>query len=100
MVSSIRQWKELDPKEQEALLDIRKNGPDCAKFLSRRIKMDLGETMKLLSNLEKAGWLKRVQGTFLFKRGFKKPKHMNHTYYELTRNGEKELRFLARKGII
>jgi len=96
----VKAWTELAPKEQEALLDIRENGPDCAKFLSRRIKMDLGATMKLLGSLEKSGWLKRVQGTFLFKRGFKRPKHMNHTYYELTKQAEKELRILARKGLV
>ncbi len=96
----MKAWTELAPKEQEALLDIRENGPDCAKFLSRRIKMDLGATMKLLGSLEKSGWLKRVQGTFLFKRGFKRPKHMNHTYYELTKQAEKELRILARKGLV
>ncbi len=96
----LKDWTELTSKEQETLLDIRENGPDCAKFLSRRLKMELGRTMELLSELEKSGWLKRVQGTFLFKRGFKKPKHMNHTYYELTKNGEKKLRFLARKGLL
>ena len=93
-------WDELRDIQREILLDIRKNGPDCAKFLSRRIKRELKETMLLLSGLEKAGWLKRVQGTFLFKRGLRRPKHMNHTYYELTKPAQKELRFLARKGRI
>lgn len=77
-----------------------KNGPYCAKFLFRRIKMDLSITMGLLSSFETLGWVQRIRGTFLFKRGFKRPKHMKHTYYEITKNGEKHLRFLARKGLI
>ncbi len=93
-------WNNLSKKEQQAVLDIWENGPDCAKFLSRRVNLELGQTMKMLSNLEKSGWLKRVQGTFLFKRGMKKPKHMNHTYYQLSKMAEKELRFLARKGLV
>ncbi len=93
-------WKNLSKKEQQTVLDIWENGPDCAKFLSRRINLELGQTMKMLSSLEKYGWLQRVQGTFLFKRGMKKPKHMNHTYYQLTKRAEKELRFLARKGLV
>ncbi len=96
----MKKWDQLTTAEQQALVDIRKNGPDCAKFLSRRIRMDLGSTMELLTGLEKDGWLQRVQGTFLFKRGFKRPKHMNHTYYELTKPAEKQLRQLARKGLV
>ena len=96
----MKPWVELTSREKQAILDLWENGPDCAKFLSRRIGMDLGETMDLLARLEKTGWLERVQGTFLFKRGFKKPKHMNHTYYRLAKQAEKELRFLARKGLV
>ena len=96
----MKKWSELSSSERQALLDLREKGPDCAKFLSRRINIELGDTMKLLAGLERAGWLKRVQGTFLFKRGFKRPKHMNHTYYQITKQAEKELRFLARKGLV
>ncbi len=96
----MKKWDELTSRERQTVLDLWENGPDCAKFLSRRIGMDLGDTMELLACLEKTGWLKRVHGTFLFKRGFKKPKHMNHTYYQLAKQAEKELRFLARKGLV
>ena len=85
---------------REAITDLWKNGPECAKFLSRRTGKDLGICMEILAQLEGLGWLQRVQGTFLFKKGMKRPKHMNHTYYELTRKAKKELRFLARKDII
>ncbi len=96
----MEKWDQLTTTEHRAIIDIKENGPDCAKFLSRRIKTDLACTMKLLANLEKKGWLQRVQGTFLFKKGFKRPKHMNHTYYQLTKQAEKELRQLARKGLV
>ena len=96
----MRPWKDLSQIEQKIILDINENGPDCAKFLSRRIKRELKETMDLLALIEKSGWLERVQGTFLFKPGLRKPKHMNHTYYQLTKKAKKELRFLARKGMI
>ncbi len=81
----MKKWELLTEIEQALVEDIRQNGADCAKFISRRHGLDLRETMDLLSLLEKHGWLQRVKGTFLFKRGFRKPKHMNHTYYTLTR---------------
>ena len=93
-------WEELHGKYRRIILDIRDNGPDCAKFLSRRLKIDLATCMELLCLLEQSGWLRRVRGTFLFKKGFRRPKHMNHTYYELTKDAEKTLRRLARKGLI
>ena len=96
----MKEWSSLSHIEKRAVEDIWQNGPDCAKFLSRRIKEGLKETMELLANLEQSGWLERVQGTFLFKRGMRRPKHMNHTYYQLTKRAKKELRFLARKGIL
>jgi len=96
----MKSWEELTKTDRMAVLDIKNNGPDCAKFLSRRLNMELSECMALLASLEEAGWLQRVKGTFLFKRGFRRPKHMNHTYYQLTKDGEKILRFLARNGHI
>jgi len=90
----LKAWNALHRHEQDIVLDIRDNGPDCAKFLSRRHGLALRETMDLLSALEQHGWLQRVKGTFLFKRGFKKPKHMNHTYYSVTRQAHRFLRGL------
>ena len=85
-------WESLRQREKKVVLDLKKNGPDCAKFLSRRHGMELRETMDMLVLLESRGWLERVKGTFLFKRGFKKPKHMNHTYYSVTRQASRFLR--------
>ena len=94
------EWKDLDIESKMIILELKKNGPDCAKFLSRRLKLDPATCMELLSTLESVDWLQRIKGTFLFKKGFRRPKHMNHTYYEITKNAEKTLRFLARRGLI
>ncbi len=90
----MKEWETLGEREQKLILDLRENGPDCAKFLARRHGLHLRETMDKLSALEEQGWLERVKGTFLFKRGFKKPKHMNHTYYSVTRRADRFLRGL------
>jgi len=89
---NMKAWETLGGREQKIVLDIRNNGPDCAKFISRRHGMQLRDTMDMLSALHRDGWLERVKGTFLFKRGFKKPKHMNHTYYSVTRQAQRFLR--------
>ena len=88
----MRAWETLHIREQKVVIDLRDNGSDCAKFLSRRHGLQLKETMDLLDDLHRDGWLERVKGTFLFKRGFRKPKHMNHTYYSVTRKAERFLR--------
>ena len=72
--------------------DLYALAPDCAKFLSRRLGLDLEDTMKRLKTLENLGFLKRVKGRFLKKKGLRHPKHMNHTYYELTREARLYLR--------
>ena len=40
------------------------------------------------------GFLERVKGRFLKKKGLRRPKHMNHTYYELSREARLHLRAL------
>ena len=50
--------------------------------------------MERLKKLESEGFLKRIEGKFVTIRG--KPKHMNHTYYELTR----EVKLYFRKNIL
>ena len=88
----MKPWQELDDIERKVIRDMHKNGPDCAKFLSRRHGIELRQTMDILSCLARAGWLERVRGTFLFKKGFRKPKHMNHTYYKVTRRASRIIR--------
>ncbi|WP_456431314.1 DUF2250 domain-containing protein [Thermosulfuriphilus sp.] len=89
-------FKDLSPEEKTIVFDLQENGPDCAKFISRRLRLDLSRTMVLLKGLEEAGILERVKGTFLKKKGFYRPKHMNHTYYKLTRPTKLYLRSLLK----
>ncbi|WP_038055561.1 DUF2250 domain-containing protein [Thermodesulfobacterium hydrogeniphilum] len=83
-------WEKLEDKDWEILKDLYKDGADCAKFISRRFKIDLKEVMERLKKLEKLGFLKRIEGRFAIIRG--KYKHMNHTYYELSRPAKLYLR--------
>ncbi len=87
-------WGVLEEEDWIILRDLYALAPDCAKFLARRLSMDLGETMKRLKRLENLGFLERVPGKFLKKKGLRKPKHMNHTYYELSREARLYLRRL------
>jgi predicted transcriptional regulator len=96
----MRPWKTLTRKEQALIVDLKERGPDCAKFLARRMRLPLRDTVGLLEALAEDAWIGRVQGTFLYKRGMKQPKHMNHTYFKLTRFGDAALRDLARRGIL
>jgi predicted transcriptional regulator len=82
----------LNPELKKILDDIFKNGPDCAKFISRRLSLELRTTMDYLDELEKLDLLEKVHGTFLMKPGMKKPKHMNHTYYQLSRKAKHQYR--------
>ncbi|HIE33406.1 MAG TPA: DUF2250 domain-containing protein [Thermodesulfobacteriaceae bacterium] len=85
-------WGLLEEKDWLILRDLYALAPDCAKFLSRRLRLDLEETMQRLRRLENLGFLERVKGKFLKKKGLRRPKHMNHTYYELTREARLYLR--------
>ncbi len=87
-------WGVLQEKDWRILKDLYATAPDCAKFLARRLRMDLGETMQRLRELENMGFLERVDGRFLKKKGLRRPKHMNHTYYELSRAARLYLRKL------
>ncbi|MFV9568345.1 DUF2250 domain-containing protein [Thermoanaerobacter mathranii] len=92
--------------DQEEFLDLtilaylKKLGPEYAKFLARRLGLSLEESRKRLQSLEKRGLIKRVERRIVkyYHRQRKSVKHRNHTYYELTREGELFLR-QARKKI-
>jgi len=90
-------WSVLEEEDIKILQYIYNIEIDCAKFISRRLKMELGETMQRLKRLEELGFLERVKGTFLKRKDFYKPKHMNHTYYELTRESRLVIREWHRK---
>ncbi len=71
----------LQERERLILKDLYYHEPDCAKFISRRLRMDLKETMEGLKLLVNLGIIERVQATFV--RKGRVLKHRNHTYYEL-----------------
>lgn len=85
-------WAMLDETDWLILRDLYALAPDCAKFLSRRLRLNLEEAMQRLKALENLGFLERVQGRFLKKKGLRRPKHMNHTYYDLSREARLYLR--------
>ena len=82
----------LTQTERDVLFHIYKHGPDCAKFISRQLRLELAEAMQILRALHQKGWLERVKGRFLKPKGWRQAKHMNHTYYELTRKARLALR--------
>lgn len=92
--------------DQDELLDLtilaylKKLGPEYAKLLAIRLGLSLEESRKRLQSLEERGLIKRVERRIVkyYHRRRKSVKHRNHTYYELTREGELFLR-QARKEI-
>ena len=92
------------PEEEEDEIDIgilryiRKVGPEYAWGLARAQNMETKEARERLKMLLEKGLLERVQGTMLesYHRKDGWDKHMNHTYYRLSRKGEHYLRKLDR----
>lgn len=74
----------LTDKDWKILKDLFFYEPDCAKFISRRLNLDLKETMERLKFLENLKLIKRVESSFIRKGG--KIKHKNHTYYEMDKD--------------
>lgn len=87
-------------KNEEELLDLtilaylKKLGPEYAKFLAIRLGLSLEESSERLQRLADRGLIKRVERRIVkyYHRQRKSVKHRNHTYYELTREGEHVLR--------
>lgn len=86
----MRQVKNLEPSDWKILEDLFYNEPDCAKFISRRLNLDLKITMDRLKYLEELDMVERVKPTFIKKNN--KIKHRNHTYYNLKREVRKFLK--------
>lgn len=91
-------WDVLEGNDLKILQYLYNIEADCAKFISRRLRISLEETMQRLKHLEKLGFLERVKGTFLKRKDLYKPKHMNHTYYKLTRKARLDIRCWYREG--
>ncbi|MBS3812634.1 DUF2250 domain-containing protein [Candidatus Bipolaricaulota bacterium] len=83
-----------DPLEAKILKYIDSLGPEYALKLGESLHVDVSEVRELIDSLMKKGLLKRVEGTTLesYHRQEGWDKHMNHTYYELTREGDHFLR--------
>ncbi|WP_271629553.1 DUF2250 domain-containing protein [Caldicellulosiruptor sp. DIB 104C] len=91
--------------DQDELLDLtilaylKKLGPEYAKLLAIRLGLSLEESRRRLQSLEERGFIKRVERRIVkyYHRRRKSVKHRNHTYYELTREGELFLREAKKK---
>ena len=73
-------------------------GPEYAWRLGINLGMDVEESRSRLDNLLEKGLLERVEGKMLgnYHREKGWTKHMNHTYYKITREGRLYLRSLRR----
>ena len=90
-------------KEDEIDIEILKfidyAGPEYAWRLSININISWEEARERLKNLMDKGFLERVPGNMLenYHREKNWTKHMNHTYYRITRKGRLYLRELRQK---
>lgn len=89
--------------EDQADLDILEfigyAGPEYAWRLGINIGLEVAEARERLEALLAKGLLEKVQGTMLdnYHRAKDWTKHMNHTYYRLSREGKLYLRQLRRR---
>lgn len=83
-----------DALDRAILAYLKALGPDYAKLLSIRLARPLEEIRARLNRLEGSGLIERVEGRIVkyYHRRLKAVKHRNHTYYQLTRDGEHFLR--------
>ena len=90
--------------EEETDLEILKFieyvGPEYAWRLGINLDLETAEARERLQKLVTKGLLERVQGTMLkrYHREEDWGKHMNHTYYNLSRKGKLYLRNLKRNS--
>lgn len=83
-----------DDKDIEILKFIEYAGPEYAWRLGINIGLDVEESRRRLNILLSKGFLERVEGNMLdnYHRAKDWTKHMNHTYYRITREGRHYLR--------
>lgn len=92
-----------EEREDETDLEILKfidyAGPEYAWRLGINIGIDVEEARRRLGLLMGKGFLERVEGNMLgnYHRSKDWIKHMNHTYYRITREGRHYLRRLRRE---
>lgn len=87
-----------DERDIEILEYIHSLGPEYTLNLARNLNADIPEIRKRVEILLGKGLLTRVEGTMLenYHRQEGWDKHMNHTYYDLSREGKLYLRDLHR----
>ncbi|HBX24416.1 MAG TPA: DUF2250 domain-containing protein [Desulfotomaculum sp.] len=85
-----------DQTDLEILKFIDYAGPEYAWRLGINVGLDVAEARRRLDVLLAKGFLERVEGNMLDKyhRAKSWTKHMNHTYYRVTREGRHYLRSL------
>ncbi|MFZ5649863.1 MAG: DUF2250 domain-containing protein [Bacillota bacterium] len=90
----------LDGADLAILRFIEYAGPEYAWRLGINIGIGTKEARDRLQTLLEKGLLEKVQGTMLegYHREKDWVKHMNHTYYRLSRKGRLFLRQIRRKG--
>ena len=87
-------------EEKEDELDIKimklieRVGPEYSIQMAKTLNIPIQKVRNRLKSLTQKGFLKRVQGTMLesYHRQEGWDKHMNHTYYQLSRKGKLYLR--------
>nr|WP_274380927.1 DUF2250 domain-containing protein [Desulforadius tongensis] len=89
-----------DETDLEILKFIDYAGPEYAWRLGINIGIDVEESRQRLEKLLQKGLLEKVQGTMLegYHREKDWVKHMNHTYYRISRQGRHYLRKLRRQA--
>ncbi|SHK93796.1 DUF2250 domain-containing protein [Desulforamulus aeronauticus] len=87
-----------DEMDLKILNFIEYAGPEYAWRLGINVGLDVEESRRRLEKLLEKGLLEKVQGTMLagYHRQKDWVKHMNHTYYRVTREGRHYLRKLRR----
>ncbi|ACV63085.1 hypothetical protein Dtox_2271 [Desulfofarcimen acetoxidans DSM 771] len=89
-----------DEKDMQILTFLDYAGAEYAWRLGINIGIDVVEARERLERLLEKGLLEKVQGTMLenYHRAKDWTKHMNHTYYRISRQGKHYLRQLRTDG--
>ncbi|RIV19229.1 DUF2250 domain-containing protein [Alicyclobacillaceae bacterium I2511] len=84
----------FDGVDVKILAYFKALGPDYAKLVAFRFGLSLENSRARLERLELAGFIEKVEGRIVkyYHRRVKAVKHRNHTYFQITKDGEQFLR--------
>lgn len=84
----------FDEADLKILSYFKSLGPDYAKLVAFRFGLPLENARARLERLESAGFIEKVEGSIVkyYHRRVKAVKHRNHTYFQITKDGEQFLR--------